>query len=155
MFFSQRNLRALCILLSTAVLHACSAYSRVEIPVDVTSLTKQKAGVIVYRGIEYPIMKPRVRVDTLIFSRVNVRETDGTLAFLIAKDMRPSDRGYRVYVDSSYELLTDQPVLRVPERAIIKAEMDELNPLKVVGTIAVIVLSAVVILTQAERAFRM
>ncbi len=146
MFFSQKNLRALCILLSTAVLHACSSYSRVEIPVDAARLGEKNTGVIVYRGIEYPIMKPRASEDTLIFSRVNMRLPDGTLGYLTAEDMLSGDRGYRVHVDSSYNLLTNQPVLRVPERAITKAEMDELNPLSVVGNVFLIVLSGLLIL---------
>ncbi len=127
MFFSQKTLRAWCILLSVAVLHACASYSRVEIPVDATWLAKQGAGVMVYRGIEYPIMKPRVRDDTLIFSRVATPMGDGTLGYLPADEMLPSDQQYRVQVDSAYELLTDQPVLRIPERAIAKVEMDVTN----------------------------
>ncbi len=146
MFFSQKNLRAWGILLSAAVLHACSSYSRVDIPVDAARLAEQDAGVIVYRGIEYPSMKPRASEDTLIFSRVYMRMTDGTLGYLTGEDMLSGDRGYRIHVDSSYDLLTNQPVLRVPERAIVKAEMDELDPLAIVGNIVLILLGGFLII---------
>ncbi len=147
MFFSQKNLRALCILLSVAVLHACASYSRVEIPVDAAWLAKQGAGVIVYRGVEYPIMKPRASEDTLIFSRVNMRLPDGTLGYLTEEDMLPNDRGYRVHVDSSYELLTRQPVLHVPNRVIAKAEMDIPNPEAVAGNMVLVLIGGLAVMT--------
>ena len=146
MFFSQKILRTWCILLSAAVLHGCASYSRVEIPVDAAWLAKQSAGVAVYRGIEYPIMKPRVGGDTLIFSRVNMRLTNGTLGYLTAEDMLAGDRGYRVHVDSSYELLPDQPLLRIPESVIAKAEMDVLNPAAVFGNGVLVLFGGLVLI---------
>lgn len=125
MFFTRKNLRAWCILLSFALLHACSTYTRVEVQYDPERLVSEGGGTLVYRGLEYPIFYPIISGDTLIFSRVNTRNVDGSTRYYHANDNSGKNSTYRVHVDSSYDLHVTQQVLRIPQRAIVKAEFDE------------------------------
>ncbi|MCZ7554777.1 MAG: hypothetical protein M5R41_00045 [Bacteroidia bacterium] len=128
MFFTHKNLRAWCILLSLALLHACSTYNRVEVQYDPETLISEGSGTLVYRGQEYPIFYPVIRGDTLLFSRVSTRNVDGTTRYYKDNQRMSDTRTYRVHVDSSYGLNTTQQVLHIPQRAIVKAEFDEPRP---------------------------